>query len=382
MERMENTSSITVTKRKTDEELRKVKRSAMGDITNVSQESRMDEGKDLSVDVPQYSKDYMYLEDDRDNSTSTVQNITHNLGNSSSSHDISEEMIVDTIRISTRPTPPDYIEDFDLEIMGDPQQHSEYAMETFQYYKNREAVFRVPNYMDTQPSINEAMRSIVVNWLCEFQENFRLKHETLYAAVKMTDLYCSRTEVKKQVYQLVATTACMIACKFDERKPRPLEDFLDVCDGAYTLDQILRMERKMLFVLGCDLGFPLSYKFLRRYGRVCGVTMPVLTLARYILELSLLEYSFNVEVRESELAAAALILALKIENIEGWAPTLKYYTGLNFIRVDVILQQFLQMLQREHRSYQCTVKLKYSHKRFFEVVHTPIPAYVTLTADG
>ena len=39
------------------------------------------------------------------------------------------------------------VEDFDRENAEDPQQHSEYAMETFQYYKNREETFRVPDYL-------------------------------------------------------------------------------------------------------------------------------------------------------------------------------------------------------------------------------------------
>ena len=39
--------------------------------------------------------------------------------------------------------------------------------------------------------------------------------------------------------------------------------------------------------------------------------MAVLTYARYILETALLEYKFNVEVSESKLAAAALVLAFK-----------------------------------------------------------------------
>ena len=46
--------------------------------------------------------------------------------------------------------------------------------------------------------------------------------------------------------------------------------------------------------------------------QVCQVTMPVLTLARYILETSLMEYKFNVQLSESLLAAATLSLAMKV----------------------------------------------------------------------
>ena len=57
--------------------------------------------------------------------------------------------------------------------------------------------------------------------------------------------------------------------------------------------------------------------------------MPVLTLARFILELSLMEYSLNVETSESRLAAATLILTLKIKGVkqEQWEKTLEYYSG-------------------------------------------------------
>jgi hypothetical protein len=44
--------------------------------------------------------------------------------------------------------------------------------------------------------------------------------------------------------------------------------------------------------------------------------MPVLTLARYILELSLMEYSINVDVSESEVAAGCLVLAFKMKGIK------------------------------------------------------------------
>ena len=48
--------------------------------------------------------------------------------------------------------------------------------------------------------------------------------------------------------------------------------------------------------------------------QVCQVSMPTLTLARYILETSLMEYKFNVVLSESLLAAATLVLAMKVTN--------------------------------------------------------------------
>merc|ERR1719347_1749481 len=183
-------------------------------------------------------------------------------------------------------------------------------MDIFSYYKAREAQFRLPDYISIQPEISKMMRAILVDWLVEVQESFELNHETLYTAVKILDSYMSKKVVQKEDLQLVGATACLIACKIDERIPPCLDDFVYVCDDAYSRQQLMKMERKMLGVVGFDLGYSLSYRFLRRYGRVCRVTMPVLTLARYILEMSLMEYGVNVEVSESEVAAAAMVLAL------------------------------------------------------------------------
>ena len=47
-----------------------------------------------------------------------------------------------------------------------------------------------------------------------------------------------------------------------------VEDFLYICDGAYTQRELIKMEMNVLKVVNFDLGVPLSYRFLRRYARV------------------------------------------------------------------------------------------------------------------
>lgn len=51
--------------------------------------------------------------------------------------------------------------------------------------------------------------------MVEVQENFELNHETLYMAVKMTDLYLERCNVSKEKLQLLGATSLFIASKFD-----------------------------------------------------------------------------------------------------------------------------------------------------------------------
>ena len=69
--------------------------------------------------------------------------------------------------------------------------------------------------MSHQLDITAAMRTILVDWLIEVQENFELFHETLYLAVKLVDLYLMRREVKREYLQLVGATCMLIAAKFE-----------------------------------------------------------------------------------------------------------------------------------------------------------------------
>lgn len=62
--------------------------------------------------------------------------------------------------------------------------------------------------------------------------------------------------------------------------------------------------------------------------------MPTLTLARFILEYSLMDYA-TVTITDSKLAAAALYLALRMKNISKWTSTLEFYTGKTSCSVEV-----------------------------------------------
>lgn len=93
--------------------------------------------------------------------------------------------------------------------------------------------------------------------------------------------------------------------------PPVIEDFILVSDSAYGRRDIIKMEIEIFKTVKFDLGVPLSYTFLRRYSKCIRADMKFLTLARYILELSLQDYTFAPE-RDSLKACAALYLAMKM----------------------------------------------------------------------
>ncbi|KAM8704659.1 hypothetical protein ACLKA7_009166 [Drosophila subpalustris] len=211
---------------------------------------------------------------------------------------------------AVEPVPED-VEDFDHKNWDDPFQVSHYAMDIFNYLKLREPEFPVTDYMPKQIHLTTWMRTLLVDWMVEVQETFELNHETLYLAVKIVDLYLCREVINKEKLQLLGAAAFFIACKYDERQPPLIEDFLYICDGAYNHDELVKMEMETLRVINYDLGIPLSYRFLRRYARCAKVQMPTLTLARYILELSLMDYA-TIGFSDSQMASAALFMALRM----------------------------------------------------------------------
>jgi len=57
----------------------------------------------------------------------------------------------------------------------------------------------------------------------------------------------------------------LIATKYQEIHPPVVDDFTYITDNAYTREQVLAQEHKILTVLGFDLTFPTSYTFLERF---------------------------------------------------------------------------------------------------------------------
>lgn len=281
----------------------------------------------------------------------------------------SSESFADSLIPLEETEPPKNVDNVDKENNGDPVQVPQYARDIFTYYKERELSFKVEPYMHQQKSLTTSMRAILVDWLVEVQENFELNHETLYLAVKLVDLYVSKKEIAKEILQLVGAVSLFIASKFDERCPPLVEDFLYICDDAYKRRDFLAMERSILKAIGFDIGFPLSYRFLRRYAKCARASMETLTLARYILEMTLMDYEI-ISLRESEVAAASLLVALRMKKAGDWTTTLEYYTGYKESDLISTAKQLSSYVSNPPKQLN-TIKSKYSHKVFYEVAKIP-----------
>ena len=115
----------------------------------------------------------------------------------------------------------------------------------------------------------------------------------------------------------------LIASKYEEIYAPMVRDFVYITDNAYSREEILEMECRMLIEFEFDITNPTSYRFLERFAKVCGATEQLWNLAQYLIELPLIEQRM-LAYTPSNLAASALYLSRKIiyRKDGNWTPEL------------------------------------------------------------
>lgn len=216
------------------------------------------------------------------------------------------------------------IRDVDADDYDNPMLCSEYVKDIYKYLRQLEVEQNVKaNYLQGR-EITSNMRAILIDWLVQVNLKFRLLQETMYMTVGIIDRFLQDHPVPKKQLQLVGVTAMFLASKYEEMYPPEISDFAYVTDRAYTTAQIRDMEMTILRVLKFQLGRPLPLQFLRRASKIYEVTAEQHTLAKYLLELTMVDYEM-VHFPPSMVASAALALTLKILDAGEWDVTLQHY---------------------------------------------------------
>lgn len=220
--------------------------------------------------------------------------------------------------------------------------------------------------------ITPRIRAQFVDWLVYAQDNFGLWHETIYMAVKMADQYMMRKTVSnKNDLQLLYLTAILISSKLEERMPSvSISQLTEFAYPIYSVDEVIRFEVELLSTLEFNIRFPLSWGFLRRYAHCTRSDKETLSLSRYILETSLLDYEM-IDVLESKIAAASLLLASKmLYHEEPWSETAQFYTGYKQEELHPLLPKLNYLISHPNRRLNA-IRTKYSHPVFRSVAKIP-----------
>ncbi|KAM5339027.1 G2/mitotic-specific cyclin-B2 [Glossophaga mutica] len=264
------------------------------------------------------------------------------------------------------------IEDIDTEDWENPQLCSDYVKDIYQYLRQLEVLQSInPHFLDGR-DINGRMRAILVDWLVQVHSKFRLLQETLYMCIAIMDRFLQVQPVSRKKLQLVGITALLLASKYEEMFSPNIEDFVYITDNAYTGAQIREMEALILKELKFELGRPLPLHFLRRASKAGEVDVEQHTLAKYLMELTLIDYDM-VHYHPSKVAAAASCLSQKVLGQGKWSLKQQHYTGYTENEVLEVMQHMAKNVVRvnENLTKFIAIKNKYASSKLLKISTIP-----------
>ncbi|XP_073459471.1 G2/mitotic-specific cyclin-B1 [Aquarana catesbeiana] len=260
------------------------------------------------------------------------------------------------------------VKDMDEDDADNPMLCSDYVKDIYCYLRDLEAERAVrPDYLKGQ-EITGNMRAILIDWLVQVHMRFKLLQETMFMAVSILDRFLQVNPVPKKSLQLAGVSAMFIASKYEEIYCPTIGDFSFVTDHTFTKSQIRNMEMQILTILKFDIGKPLPIHFLRRASKIGEVDAALHTLAKYLIELAMVDYEM-VHFPPSQVAAAAFCLSQKVLDGGEWTPTLQHYMSYsesslipvmrhlakNVLKVNGGLTKFMSVRDKYARSQQMRI---------------------------
>ena len=271
------------------------------------------------------------------------------------------------------------------------------------------------------------MRAILIDWLVEVAEEYRLVPETLHLAVNYIDRFLSVVPVARSKLQLVGVTCMLVASKYEEIHPPAVDEFVYISDNTYKRDEIMSMEAMILNRLNFELSIATAKGFLNRYLKAakageCDATTEA--LCQYLCELTLQarsaaaataprprvaaagspvprafsrprvitprqthahahahaharvafptrprailsrqEYAF-LKYKPSHIAAAAFRLALHTMRLPSWTPLLEQTSGFSASQLSACVAEMHAVFRKAETNSLQAVREKYSHAKF------------------
>jgi Cyclin, N-terminal domain/Cyclin, C-terminal domain len=237
-----------------------------------------------------------------------------------------------------------------------------------------------PHYMDNQAEIKWSMRTVLMDWVIQVHHRFNLLPETLFLTVNYIDRFLSCKIVSLGKLQLVGATAIFIAAKYEEINCPSVQEIVYMVDGGYTIDEILKAERFMLTMLQFELGWPGPMSFLRRISKADDYDLETRTLAKYFLEVTIMDEQF-IGSPPSFTAAAAHCLARLMLRKGPWVghcphhlssmqcltsaqtPQHVYYSNYTYTQLIRLLPRIVECCEQP-RKHHAQVFQKYADKRY------------------
>eukprot|EP00095_Tigriopus_kingsejongensis_P001067 maker-scaffold631_size122145-snap-gene-0.48 protein:Tk01067 transcript:maker-scaffold631_size122145-snap-gene-0.48-mRNA-1 annotation:"ccna_patvu ame: full" len=229
-------------------------------------------------------------------------------------------------------------------------------------------------YMDKQVDISFVMRTILVDWLVEVGEEYKLNQETIYLAVNYIDRFLSCMAVQRAKLQLVGTACLFLASKYEEICPPDVGDFVYIADDTYSKGQVLRMEQMVMKVLRFNLAIPTSLIFVNLFATQVDSDDETRCLAQYLSELTLLDARIYLGYRSSVIGAAALSLARHTQGLMPWTDEISKRSGMERDDIKECLAHLYTTFAEAPGDAHQAIRHKYGQAKFHGVSQNePLP---------
>ncbi|KAL2232636.1 putative cyclin-A3-1 [Sesamum indicum] len=263
----------------------------------------------------------------------------------------------------------------DLDMKSDdPQMCGAYVSDIYEYLHNMEMEAKrrpLPDYLEkVQKDVTANMRGILIDWLVEVAEEYKLLSDTLYLTVSYIDRFLSVNAINRQRLQLLGVSSMLIASKYEEISPPHVEDFCYITDNTYTMEDVVKMEADVLKSLKFEMGNPTMKTFLRKFTQIAqedyeSSSEQLEFLGGYLAELSLLDYGC-VKFLPSLVAASVIFLSRFTlqPQLHPWNSALQRHSGYEAadLKECVCILHDLQMSRRG--SALVAVREKYKQQKF------------------
>ena len=240
---------------------------------------------------------------------------------------------------------------------------AEYSPEIFNYLHELENKLTPDgNYMVNQDELKWEMRAVLIDWVVQVHSRFNLLPETLFLTVNYIDRFLSKRKVSLSRFQLVGAVALFIAAKYEEINCPTVQEVAFMADNAYSIDEFLKAERFMIDVLEFDMGWPGPMSFLRRTSKADDYDYETRTLAKYFLEVTIMDSRF-VASPPSWLAAGAHYLSRKILKKGNWSELHVFYSGYTELQLRPLAEILLYNCRHAETNHKAIFE-KYQERRY------------------
>ncbi|KAI4316649.1 hypothetical protein L6164_024609 [Bauhinia variegata] len=270
------------------------------------------------------------------------------------------------------------------EKLDDPQNCEPYVSDIYEYLRKMEMEPKrrpMHGYLEKiQKDVSANMRGILIDWLVEVAEEYKLLSDTLYLSVSYIDRFLSTNPVSRQKLQLLGVSSMLIASKYEEISPPHVEEFCYITDNTYTKAEMVQMEADVLNSLNFEMGNPTVKTFLRRFAEFAPGDQKFEFLVYYLAELSLLDYNC-IKFLPSLVAASVVFLARFIisPKMHPWTPVLQERSGYTSFELKecVLILHDLHLARRGGSLH--AIRDKYKQHKFKYVAMLPSPPEIPVS---